>query len=114
MGVSNQEVEDEVKMHPLQGVEQERRIKASSHPGGLAGWLFRRLRRGDGNRHAAMKQMCLVETLSLGGKRNLMLVSCAGELFLVGGSVESVETIVRVSGENSRIAAVKKADRVCL
>lgn len=112
--MNNEEVEDGVKMHCLREVEAERRIETSSYPGGLAGWLLRRLRRADGNRHAAMKQMRLVETLSLGSKRSLMLVSCAGELFLVGGNVESIGSIVRVNGESSRIAAVKKADRVCL
>ena len=51
-------------------------------------------------RQSAMKQMQLLETLPLGGKRQLMLVSCAGERFLVGGGVESIETIVRVRAEN--------------
>ncbi|GGG81719.1 flagellar biosynthetic protein FliO [Edaphobacter dinghuensis] len=113
MRASNEVVEGEVKMHRLREVEPESRIKTTSDPGGLAGWLLRRLRRTDGSR-AAIKQMHLVETLSLGGKRNLMLVSCAGELFLVGGSIEGVETIVRVNSESSRGVAAKKADHVCL
>jgi len=40
-----------------------------------------------------------VETLALGGKRQLMLVTCAGESFLVGGGLDSVETIVRLKAE---------------
>ena len=45
-----------------------------------------------------VKQMQLLETLPLGGKRQLMLVQCGTEQFLVGGGLESVETIVKVAG----------------
>jgi hypothetical protein len=51
--------------------------------------------------------MCLVETLVLGGRRQLMLVSCGREHFLVGGGVDSVETIVRV-----KVDGVE--DEICL
>ena len=67
---------------------------------GLAGWVLGLLR-GLGKRKACVKQMELIETLALGGKRQLMLVSCGGERFLVGGGLESVETIVRVNAEGS-------------
>jgi flagellar biogenesis protein FliO len=66
---------------------------------GLAGWLLGLLRGWPGRREAQVKQMQLIETLALGGKRQLMLVSCGGERFLVGGGLESVETIVRVNAE---------------
>lgn len=102
-------------MHSLQGTRQDRRIKTPLYPGGLAGWLLRRLRRTGANGQAIAKQMHLLETLPLGGKRSLMLVSCADELFLVGGSFEGIESIVKVHGETSRsIAATKKADGLCL
>lgn len=110
---SKGEVEDGTKMHSLQGTQQERQIKTSLYPGGLAGWLFRRLRRADTNRQAVIKQMRLLETLPLGGKRNLMLISCSGELFLVGGNLEGIESIVRVHGE-TRSVATKKRDGLCL
>jgi hypothetical protein len=58
--------------------------------------------------------MHLLETLPLGGKRQLMLVSCAGEHFLVGGGVESVATIVRVQAEISPDQAARKLDVSCL
>ena len=67
---------------------------------GLAGWVLGLLR-GLGKREACLKQMELIETLALGGKRQLMLVSCGEERFLVGGGLESVETIVRISTEPS-------------
>jgi hypothetical protein len=43
--------------------------------------------------------MRVVETLALGGRRQLMLVSCWDEHFLVGGGIDSIETIVRVKAD---------------
>jgi hypothetical protein len=40
----------------------------------------------------------MVECLSLGGRRQLMLVECSGERYLVGGGADTVETIVHVGG----------------
>ena len=79
---------------------------------GLAGWVFDLLR-GLGKRDAHVKQMELIETLALGGKRQLMLVSCGGERFLVGGGPESVETIVRVSAEASLELEAKNPGATC-
>jgi flagellar biogenesis protein FliO len=77
---------------------------------GLAGWVLGLLR-GLGQREAQVKQMELIETLTLGGKRQLMLVSCGGERFLVGGGLESVETIVRVNADASLEA--KNLGEIC-
>jgi flagellar biogenesis protein FliO len=79
---------------------------------GLAGWVFDLLR-GLGKRDAHVKQMELIETLALGGKRQLMLVSCGGEQFLVGGGPESVETIVRVSAEVSQELEARNPGATC-
>jgi flagellar biogenesis protein FliO len=46
-----------------------------------------------------VRQMKLIETLSLGGKRELMLVQCGDERFLVGGGMEQINTIVRLGDE---------------
>lgn len=70
-------------------------------PGGLAGWLLdlrrwwreRELRE---RRVEARRQMVVMETLSLGPKTDLLLVSCAGERFLVGTGAAGVQTLVRV------------------
>jgi hypothetical protein len=51
--------------------------------------------------------MRLVETLMLGGRRQLMLVSCGEEYFLVGGGIDNVETIVRVKADRA-------AGEICL
>jgi hypothetical protein len=88
--------------------------KTSPTFGGVAQWLLELLRRGSRERHPATKQLHLLETLSLGGKRQLLLVSCGGEHFLVGGGLESVETIVRVQTEDSRGETAKKLDGLCL
>jgi flagellar biogenesis protein FliO len=64
---------------------------------GLAGWILARLRASRRLRAAESREMNLLETLHLGGRRQLMLVECGGERFLVGGGAESVETIVQVS-----------------
>jgi flagellar biogenesis protein FliO len=42
------------------------------------------------------KQMHLLETLPLGGKRQLMLIRCGEQRFLVGAGVDGVQTIVEV------------------
>lgn len=77
---------------------------------GLAGWVMALLRGARGQRETQRK-LHVVETLSLGGKRQLMLVTCAGESFLVGGGLDSVETIVRVNAERSATIAAK--DEIC-
>lgn len=101
-------------MHSLQDAVPVVRARDSSYPGGVAGWLLGRLRGAGTKRLSATKQMQLVETLPLGGKRSLVLVRCAGELFLVGGGMESVESIVRVQRETTQSLAANRADSVCL
>jgi flagellar biogenesis protein FliO len=80
---------------------------------GLVGWVLDRLRglRGDG--HGCQRQMRLIETLSLGGKKQLMMVSCAGEHFLVGGGMDSVETIVRLQAVNAVDSDMTRIDEPC-
>ncbi len=41
--------------------------------------------------------MELVETLSLGGKRQVMLIECQGERYLVGCGPDAVATIEKVT-----------------
>ena len=79
---------------------------------GLAGWIWAMLRSRRGLRGTQRKQMRLIETLPLGGKRQLMLVRCGEEMFLVGGSVEGVTTIVPVRGAASQ-AGTKGTDETC-
>ena len=80
---------------------------------GLAGWMLGLLRGWRGPREMQRKQLRLVETLSLGGKRQLMLVTCGRESFLVGGGMESVETIVRLKAKVSPDVVAKSLDGTC-
>ena len=69
-------------------------MPGADDPGGLAGWVLRMVhRRGV---KAAARRLHVVETLALGGRRQLLLVTCDGERFLVGSGADRVETIVRV------------------
>ena len=79
---------------------------------GFASWVVRLLRDWRGQHQAQRRQLQLVETLPLGGKRQLMLVTCGEESFLVGGGVESVETIVRLRSDISNVLA-KHLDEPC-
>ena len=84
--------------------------KTATELQGLAGWLLGLMRGRRGMRHGQQRLMKVIETLPLGGKRQLMLVSCGEEHFLVGGGLESVETIVRVKSGMS----VENRDQICL
>ena len=86
---------------------------ATSEVQGLAGWELGLAQSWREPRVSQKKQIQLVETLPLGGKRQLMLVTCAGESFLVGGSFESVETIVRLRAEPSANSTADRMDDTC-
>jgi flagellar biogenesis protein FliO len=101
-------------MQFMQGVRpQNLNGMATSEVQGLAGWVLGLARGWREPRVSQKKQLQLVETLPLGGKRQLMLVTCAGESFLVGGSFESVETIVRLRAEPSSDPAAERIDAPC-
>lgn len=51
-----------------------------------------------------VRHMELVETLLLGGKRQLQLVICDGERFLIGVGGDSIQAMLRV-GEDGRESA---------
>lgn len=86
--------------------------KDSPNQIGLAVWVLKLMRGIRIEREPITKQLHLLETLALGGKRQLMLVSCGGMHFLVGGDMESVETIVQIQGETLPSFSVKKLDRM--
>ncbi|WP_390890493.1 flagellar biosynthetic protein FliO [Tunturiibacter lichenicola] len=86
---------------------------ASSGVQGLADWILTSLRAWRGQREATQRQLRLVESLPLGGKRQLMLVTCAGESFLVGAGVDSIVTIVRLTTEASLDTRATNLDESC-
>ncbi len=96
-------------MTKLSVVERRERVPLPAQ--GLAGWLLAmvgRLTRPE--RRAARKHMRVVETLPMGPKRHLYLVSCDGERFLVGGGTDSVQTIVRVRPDSAGLGLVRGAE----
>jgi flagellar biogenesis protein FliO len=77
------------------------RVISGSHRltqcGGLAGWILSRLRSAYRAQVSMQKEMRLVETLSLGGRRQLMLVECCGNHFLIGCGTDNVGTIAQIA-----------------
>lgn len=53
------------------------------------------------------KQMCVIETLAIGPRKQLVLVSCGAERFLVGTGQDNVQNIVQVRAESAPVAAAK-------
>jgi hypothetical protein len=102
-------------MKILQATEKLNKAAAVTAPDvqGLAGWVLGLLRGWRGQPEMRRKQLRIVETLPLGGKRQLILVTCGGESFLVGGGMESVETIVRLKAAASLDVDANDLDGIC-
>lgn len=72
---------------------------ANTTQGGLAAWLIERfagLRTRLQSGVAATRELRVVETISLGGRRQVTLLSCGNQRFLVGCGADHVQTIVHV------------------
>ena len=72
---------------------------AATNEGGLG--ILRRVLTAVTPKKNVQRHMQIVETLALGPKKQLMLVSCDGERFLVGTGADSVQTIVRVAADGA-------------
>lgn len=71
---------------------------------GFAGWLmsfWRTMSARNAETRRRGREMRVVETLAVGGRKQLLLVSCAGERFLVGTGSDGIGTIVRVRPETA-------------
>jgi flagellar biogenesis protein FliO len=104
----------------LQSIGSESAIKkANKTQCGLATslllWAQKAVTSGFGGlgRVRADKRMELIETLQLGGKRQLMLVKCDGMEYLVGAGGDSVHSIAEMSPQQvtSAIPRVIAEDR---
>lgn len=89
------------------GTETEIKEASNTQPGheaSLLVWIQKVLTSGRGNlgRARTDKRMHLIETLQLGGKRQLMLVKCDGMEYLVGAGGDSVHSIVELSPQHFR------------
>jgi hypothetical protein len=107
------EQNEEIQILQVLGRSNEKASISPAELQGLAGWAWRLLRLWRTQPEAPRKQLRLVESLALGGKRQLMLVTCAGESFLVGGGADSVETIVRLKADISLDALATSLDKTC-
>jgi flagellar biogenesis protein FliO len=78
-------------------------LRASHGAGATLHWMRRLLERGMPvlARSRAVRRLELIETLPLGGKRQLMLVACDGQRFLVGAG-EGVHSIVAIDRAEGR------------
>ncbi len=74
----------------------------------LMTWFVQSVLRGrwglQGLATAPQKRLKVVETLTIGPKKQLVLVSCGEQCFLVGTGSDSVQTIVRVEPGTAGIA----------
>jgi flagellar biogenesis protein FliO len=66
---------------------------------GWTGWLLRKFRSGLAGvgRPRGERRLELIETLQLGGKRQLLLVLCDGQRVLVGAGGDSVHSIAEMN-----------------
>ena len=80
---------------------------------GLASWVLGLIQDWRSGSEVPLKRLRLVESLPLGGKRQLMLVACDEEIFLIGGGPENVGSIVQLNARTSLDAVTKSLDKVC-
>ncbi len=75
---------------------------------GLRRWFMAivNLLGGAGSPGSNKRHMRLIETLPLGAKRQLLLVSCDGQTFLIGAGPESVHSILPVRTESAPLQEV--------
>jgi flagellar biogenesis protein FliO len=88
-------------MELVQGFTRRQEIERAPAAGGLGAWVVGALQgrvriKWRGGAAVRMQQMQLLETLALGGKRQMMLVACEGERYLVGCGAEAVTSIVKL------------------
>ncbi len=72
-------------------------VMANDKPvvGGVMGFVIDLVRGRDVAR--AERSMKVLETLQLGGRRQLLLVRCGRQQFLVGAGADGIQTIVAVA-----------------
>jgi hypothetical protein len=103
---------DDEGMNTLRNVKSEGNM-TSPQMQGLAGWVWSLVKGWQGKRSIQQRQLCVVETLSLGGKRQIMLVNCGGESFLIGCGLDSVRVITPLKTELPVSSFSKNTDGAC-
>jgi hypothetical protein len=74
---------------------------------GLVGRLLRQL--GALRRPRSAAQLEVLETLSLGGRRQVFLIACGGERYLVAAGADTVSALERVGSAGSSRLDVRDA-----
>lgn len=86
----------------MERIRNERARREAEPPTGLGAWLVKwfqtsfRVKFSGMGKGRAKRRMELVEMLQLGGKRQLMLVVCDGQRFLVGAGGDSIHSVVEM------------------
>lgn len=101
-------------MELVQGFIRGQEIKQTMPVGGLAGWMTGALRgrvriKWRTGTQRRMKQMQILEALSLGEKRQVVLIVCNGERYLVGCGANTVATITKLNSAIETLPNVKIA-----
>lgn len=60
----------------------------------------------------APRRLQLVETLPLGGKRQLMLIDCDGRSFLVGAGGDAISTVMPIAESTTADSADSKSSLI--
>jgi flagellar biogenesis protein FliO len=79
---------------------------------GAVGWLLGAISLLRSGRSSAKQELKLVETLPLGGRRQLMLVVCGEERYLIGGGPDRVDTMIQVGVGHSQSETLRLSERV--
>jgi hypothetical protein len=82
---------------------------------GILGWAMEMIVNLAGgawaaSRSAKPRRMKVLETLAIGPKKQLLMVSCDGQKYLVGTGPESVQTIVRMGRAKVPVTGLMAAE----
>jgi hypothetical protein len=83
--------------------DQTNRERQPKFPAAVISRVVAAVRHAFAGRASSRRRMNLLETLQLGGKRQLMLVLCDGQKYLVGAGSDSVHSIAEI--REQKIAA---------
>ena len=79
---------------------------------GLALRLLHRILGGNLRRSKAKPRMQILETLALGNKRQVMLIQCDSDTYLIGANDTSVQTMLQMKPSSRRKSYVEAGQRV--
>ncbi len=78
--------------------------RSPGFPGGFVAWIRQRLPVSLRIVAADRRDMRLMETLPLGGRRTLMLVECRAQHYLIASSAERIEIMIPIDADRAEVA----------